>query len=124
MSAFSSGRRPAQKRHCLPNQRSPSLDTCLARVLLNPGLILRCGTLTRFSKWRRTNRSTSRPALAVSAAFGGVTAVRALMFELHMRFDNRRRNREQGLPRGYGSVDVPTELLSKGPKDSSFRYLH
>ncbi len=41
-----------------------------------------------------------------------------------MRYDNRRRNKEQGLPRKYGSVDVPTELLSKGPKDPTFRYLY
>lgn len=61
------------------------------------------------------------PALAVSAASRGATAV-LFTFGLYMRSENRRRNKEQTLPRGYGNADVPTEMLSKGQKDSTFRY--
>lgn len=64
------------------------------------------------------------PALAASAAFGGATAVGAFTFGMYMRYENRRRNRVQGLGRGHGSKDVPTALLSKGPKDEAFRYFY
>ncbi|KAK8864424.1 hypothetical protein IAR55_001672 [Kwoniella newhampshirensis] len=64
------------------------------------------------------------PALATSAAFGGFTAVLAFTFGMYMRLENRRRNREQDLPRRYGSADVPTELLGKGPQEPAFRYMY
>jgi roadblock/LC7 domain-containing protein len=64
------------------------------------------------------------PALATSAAFGGFTAVLAGAFGLYMRWDNRRRNKEQGLAKSHGSKDVPTELLGKGPKEPAFRYMY
>ncbi|KGB74429.2 high-affinity nicotinic acid transporter [Cryptococcus deuterogattii R265] len=63
------------------------------------------------------------PALAASAAFGGFTALLAFSFGLYMRIENRRRNLAQGLPKSYGSKDVPTEYLGRGPKDQAFRYM-
>lgn len=64
------------------------------------------------------------PALATSAAFGGFTALLAFGYGMYMRIENRRRNKEQGMPRKYGSKDVPTELLGKGPKAPEFRYFY
>ncbi|GFZ46966.1 Uncharacterized transporter [Saitozyma sp. JCM 24511] len=64
------------------------------------------------------------PALATSAAFGGFTALLAFAYGMYMRIENRRRNKEQGMPRKYGSKDVPTELLGKGPKAPEFRYFY
>ncbi|OWZ60178.1 high-affinity nicotinic acid transporter [Cryptococcus neoformans c45] len=63
------------------------------------------------------------PALAASAAFGGFTALLACSFGLYMRIENRRRNFAQGLPKSYGSKDVATEYLGRGPKDQAFRYM-
>lgn len=60
------------------------------------------------------------PALAVSAAFGGSTALLAFSWGMYMRFENRRRNREQGV--NHSAQDVPTEALGKGPADPRFRY--
>jgi hypothetical protein len=48
----------------------------------------------------------------------------ALAFGIFMWVDNARRNKRQGLPRGYGSKDVPTEFLGKGPKEPAFRYFY
>lgn len=59
-------------------------------------------------------------ALAVSAAFGGAAAVIALTFGGFMRWENSRRNIEQGV--SHGAQDVPTEVLGKGPADPRFRY--
>ncbi|TYJ55971.1 hypothetical protein B9479_003356 [Cryptococcus floricola] len=64
------------------------------------------------------------PALACSAAFGGFTALVAFSFGFYMRIENRKRNNTQGLPKSYGSKDVPTEHLGRGPKDVSFRYMY
>lgn len=64
------------------------------------------------------------PALGTSAAFGGITALGALAFGLYMRMENKRRNKEQGLPSDYGSRDVPTELLGQGPDEPAFRYFY
>ncbi|WVQ80778.1 hypothetical protein IAT38_002883 [Cryptococcus sp. DSM 104549] len=64
------------------------------------------------------------PALAASAAFGGFTAVLAFTFGMYMRIENRRRNAAQGLPKKYGSKDVPTEFLGRGPRDQAFRYMY
>lgn len=57
------------------------------------------------------------PALATSAAIGGLTCVGALAWGIYMRVVNRQRNKAQGLPKNYGSKDVPTELLGKGASD-------
>jgi len=57
------------------------------------------------------------PALATSAAIGGLTAVLAFTFGMYMRRENWKRNAEQGLPKSYGSKDVPTEMLGKGPSE-------
>jgi hypothetical protein len=57
------------------------------------------------------------PALVTSAAVGGLTGTCVLIWGFYMRHENRKRNREQGLPEGYGSKDVPTEILGKGPTD-------
>ncbi|KAL1413796.1 hypothetical protein Q8F55_001579 [Vanrija albida] len=64
------------------------------------------------------------PALATSAAFGGFTALTATAFGIYMRWDNRRRNRQQGMPKEWGSVDVPTEMLGRGPSEPAFRWVY
>ena len=43
---------------------------------------------------------------------------------MYMRYENRKRNKAQGFPQSYGSKDVPTELLGKGPKEPFFRYFY
>lgn len=58
-------------------------------------------------------------ALVVSACFGGASIVLAALFGAYMRWDNARRNREQGV--SLQARDVDTAILQEGAAHPSFR---
>ncbi|KAJ7597005.1 major facilitator superfamily domain-containing protein [Mycena floridula] len=62
------------------------------------------------------------PALATSAAFGGLCLVLVASMGIWMRFENRRRNKEQGV--NLTAKDVRTESLGAGRADPNFRYMY
>ncbi|KAK4549037.1 hypothetical protein LTR36_007493 [Oleoguttula mirabilis] len=62
------------------------------------------------------------PALATTAAFGGMGIVLTLLLGAYMIFDNKRRDRRQG--RKVRARDVPTELLQDGPASVDFRWMY
>ncbi|KAF9270103.1 MFS general substrate transporter [Marasmius fiardii PR-910] len=62
------------------------------------------------------------PALATSAAFGGVCLIMVASVGVWMRWENRRRDIVQGIK--MTAADVPTEALGDGPKSPSFRYMY
>ncbi|KAK7058993.1 hypothetical protein VNI00_001617 [Paramarasmius palmivorus] len=62
------------------------------------------------------------PALATSAAFGGLCLILVASVGFWMRWENRRRDSIQGVK--MKSSDVPTEALGDGPKSLSFRYMY
>ncbi|KAL0576367.1 hypothetical protein V5O48_005626 [Marasmius crinis-equi] len=62
------------------------------------------------------------PALATSAAFGGTAIVAVASVGIWMRWENRKRDRAQGVK--MTAADVPTEALGDGPKSPSFRYMY
>jgi len=61
------------------------------------------------------------PALGTTAAFGGVGLLSTLLLGFWMVFDNRRRDREQGVK--LKVEDVSTEVLHEGPSHPSFRWI-
>ncbi|KAI3621962.1 transporter of nicotinic acid [Moniliophthora roreri] len=62
------------------------------------------------------------PALATSAAFGGLCLFLVGSVGFWMRWENRRRDAIQGVR--MKASDVPTEELGDGPKSLSFRYMY
>ncbi|KAL4261519.1 MFS transporter superfamily protein [Pleurotus pulmonarius] len=62
------------------------------------------------------------PALATSAAFGGLCLILVLSVGAYMRWENRRRNHVQGI--NVSAADVDTSILKEGPSSPSFRYMH
>ena len=60
------------------------------------------------------------PALATTAAFGATGCTIALLMGTFMIFDNRRRNRAQGVQ--LAARDVSTEKLREGPNSPDFRW--
>ncbi|WPG98737.1 putative MFS transporter [Acrodontium crateriforme] len=62
------------------------------------------------------------PALATTATFGAVGIVLTLGLGFYMIFDNRRRDRRQGVK--LRPQDVPTERLRDGPNCSEFRWMY
>ncbi|KAF1971945.1 MFS general substrate transporter [Bimuria novae-zelandiae CBS 107.79] len=60
------------------------------------------------------------PALATTAAFGATGCVTALLLGSYMIFDNRRRNKKQGV--NLTARDVSTEKLREGPNSPDFRW--
>ncbi|KAH3669233.1 hypothetical protein OGAPHI_001354 [Ogataea philodendri] len=61
-------------------------------------------------------------ALGISAGFGGLAALIICTITLFMVFDNRKRNRLQGVKMTYR--DVPTYMLAEGPNNPSFRWMY
>ncbi|KAJ7783750.1 major facilitator superfamily domain-containing protein [Mycena maculata] len=62
------------------------------------------------------------PALATSAAFGGLCLILVAGTGIWMRWENARRNRVQGV--NITSADVDTSILTEGPASPSFRYMY
>ncbi|KAJ7630906.1 major facilitator superfamily domain-containing protein [Roridomyces roridus] len=62
------------------------------------------------------------PALATSAAFGGLCLILVAGTGIWMRWENAKRNRVQGV--NLTSADVPTSVLAEGPASPSFRYMY
>ncbi|KAH0029504.1 putative MFS transporter, partial [Aureobasidium melanogenum] len=61
-------------------------------------------------------------ALVTTAAFGGTGIVLTLLLGSWMIYDNRRRDRAQGV--NLRAVDVPTEKLGDGPAADEFRWFY
>lgn len=62
------------------------------------------------------------PALGITAGFGGLAVVLILSLYTFMVFDNRRRNRLQGVDLTF--EDVPTADLADGPHNPNFRWMY
>ena len=60
------------------------------------------------------------PALATTAAFGGLGCLLTLVLGAWMVIDNKRRNVKQG--RKVKAADVPTESMRDGPADPGYRW--
>ncbi|KAF7945445.1 hypothetical protein EAE96_010219 [Botrytis aclada] len=60
------------------------------------------------------------PALATTAAFGGMGVILSTSLALYMMFDNRRRDAKLGRKLDIG--ETPTELLRDGPSVEEFRW--
>ncbi|KAA1471527.1 MFS general substrate transporter [Dentipellis sp. KUC8613] len=62
------------------------------------------------------------PALITSAVFGALCLVLVAAMGIYMRWENKRRNKEQGV--NYTAADVLTEGLAEGQQSQSFRYMY
>ena len=62
------------------------------------------------------------PALITTAAFGGAGIVLTLLLGFWMVYDNKRRDREQGVK--VSAKDIPTERLRDGPSSPDFRWYY
>ncbi|KAI1131874.1 major facilitator superfamily domain-containing protein [Nemania abortiva] len=70
--------------------------------------------------FREQDKPKYEPALITTASFGGFGFIVAACLGLYMTFDNRRRNRRQGVK--LSARDVPTSRLRDGPKVDDFRW--
>ncbi|RYC56835.1 hypothetical protein CHU98_g9379 [Xylaria longipes] len=70
--------------------------------------------------FRDQDKPKYAPAIITTASFGGFGFLVAACLGLYMAFDNRRRNRRQGVKLSAG--DVPTSRLRDGPKVEDFRW--
>lgn len=62
------------------------------------------------------------PALGTSAGFAGLCLLTVLVWGMYMRWDNRRRDRAQGVR--LRAEDVDTAILAQGWKHPSFRWMY
>ncbi|SCV02310.1 LAMI_0G17766g1_1 [Lachancea mirantina] len=62
------------------------------------------------------------PALGITAGFGGAAILLIAGILAFMIFDNRRRNRRQGVSLTY--KDVPTSELAEGPDNPNYRWMY
>ncbi|KAI1192835.1 major facilitator superfamily domain-containing protein [Nemania serpens] len=70
--------------------------------------------------FREQDKPKYAPAIITTASFGGFGFLVAACLGLYMMFDNRRRNRRQGVQ--LSARDVPTSRLRDGPKVDDFRW--
>ncbi|KAI1173596.1 major facilitator superfamily domain-containing protein [Nemania sp. FL0916] len=70
--------------------------------------------------FREQDKPKYLPALITTASFGGFGFIVAACLGLYMTFDNKRRNRRQGVK--LYARDVPTSRLRDGPKVDDFRW--
>ncbi|ODV84767.1 hypothetical protein CANARDRAFT_8342 [[Candida] arabinofermentans NRRL YB-2248] len=61
------------------------------------------------------------PALGITAGFGGAAILLVGCLASYMAFDNRRRNKAQGV--NWTFKDVPTYLLAEGPSNPNYRWI-
>ncbi|QLG72278.1 hypothetical protein HG535_0C06330 [Zygotorulaspora mrakii] len=62
------------------------------------------------------------PALGITAGFGGAAILIIIGIFTFMFFDNRRRNKIQGVTLTYN--DVPTSELAEGPDNPNYRWMY
>lgn len=62
------------------------------------------------------------PALGITAGFGGLAIIIVLCIVSFMIYDNRKRNRLQGVQLTYR--DVPTSELREGPNNPNYRWMY
>ena len=62
------------------------------------------------------------PALATTAAFGGMGIILTLLLGFYMIADNKRRDHKLG--RTLHVRDIPTEKLRNGPEVEDFRWFY
>lgn len=62
------------------------------------------------------------PALGITAGFGGAGILMVIGILGYMIFDNRRRNKNQGVSLTYR--DVPTSELYDGPSNPNYRWMY
>ena len=60
-------------------------------------------------------------ALGITAGFGGLGVIIVGTIVLYMLWDDRRKNKDQGVYKTY--KDVPTSELAEGPNDPNFRWM-
>ncbi|KAI0421851.1 major facilitator superfamily domain-containing protein [Xylaria grammica] len=70
--------------------------------------------------FREQDKPKYAPALITTASFGGFGFIVAACLGLYMVFDNKRRNRRQGV--NLSARDVPTSRLRDGPRVEDFRW--
>ncbi|TRX91472.1 hypothetical protein FHL15_007696 [Xylaria flabelliformis] len=70
--------------------------------------------------FREQDQPKYAPALITTASFGGFGFIVAACLGFYMAFDNRRRNRRQGVK--LSARDIPTSRLRDGPKVEDFRW--
>lgn len=62
------------------------------------------------------------PALGITAGFGGAAILVIVGIVTFMFFDNRRRNKAQGVNFTY--KDIPTSELAEGPENPNYRWMY
>jgi hypothetical protein len=70
--------------------------------------------------FREQDKPKYMPALITVGAFGATGSVIAGLLGLYMVFDNRRRNRRDGVT--VRASDIPTDRLRDGPASPDFRW--
>ncbi|KAI0428921.1 major facilitator superfamily domain-containing protein [Xylaria sp. FL1042] len=70
--------------------------------------------------FREQDKPKYTPALVTTATYGGFGFLVAACLGLYMMFDNKRRNRRQGVK--LSARDIPTSRLRDGPKVDDFRW--
>ncbi|KAJ3569847.1 hypothetical protein NPX13_g5942 [Xylaria arbuscula] len=70
--------------------------------------------------FREQDKPKYAPALITTASYGGFGFLVAACLGFYMMFDNKRRNRRQGV--NLSARDVPTSKLRDGPKVDDFRW--
>ncbi|KAI0466194.1 major facilitator superfamily domain-containing protein [Xylaria cf. heliscus] len=70
--------------------------------------------------FRDEDKPKYEPALITTASYGGFGFIVTACLGLYMIFDNRRRNRRQGVK--LSARDIPTSRLRDGPKAEDFRW--
>lgn len=93
------------------------------RAILTPVMVCTANSMGLVAANIFTEKSAPRYVLAsiICACFGFVGAALALGLGFWMRWDNKRRNRVQGVNTKAG--DVPTSELKGGQKDPSWRWM-
>lgn len=71
--------------------------------------------------FRKQDEPKYLPALATTAAFGGMGCTLTILLMLWMMVDNKRRDRKAG--RTIKARDIPTELLAEGPASPEYRWV-
>jgi hypothetical protein len=60
--------------------------------------------------------------MVITACIEVLALVLVVGLRMWMMLDNRKRNKAQGV--NWRSLDVPTEVLSEGPKNPLFRHFY